>query len=88
MSFFAHLLRCADTTYHAGHTDCLDSRIAQHESGECGGYTATLRPVALATEQHIKGWSRAKKEALIARDWKRIQQLAWSTKNPLPEHLR
>jgi predicted GIY-YIG superfamily endonuclease len=46
------------------------------------------REEALAAEQQIKGWSRAKKEALIAGDWVRIQQLAWGTKNPLPEHLK
>jgi len=35
----------------------------------------------LATERQIKGWSRAKKEALIQRDWARLSILArkdWS----------
>jgi predicted GIY-YIG superfamily endonuclease len=89
MNFFAYLLHCADASYYAGHTDNLVLRLAQHETGECGGYTATRLPVklawsqefatreeALAAEQQIKGWSRAKKEALIAGDWHRIQQLA------------
>ena len=101
MSFAAYLLRCADGSYYVGHTDDLPHRLGQHETGECGGYTATRRPVslawsqefatreeALAAERQIKGWSRAKKEALIAGDWKRLQQLAWGTKNPSPEHLR
>jgi predicted GIY-YIG superfamily endonuclease len=101
MSFAAYLLCCADGSYYAGHTDDLGRRIAQHQSGECGGYTAARLPVArvwsqefatreeaLAAELQIKGWSRAKKEALIAGDWVRIQQLAWGTKNPLPEHLK
>jgi predicted GIY-YIG superfamily endonuclease len=89
MNFFAYLLQCSDASYYAGHTDNLGLRLAQHETGECGGYTATRRPVtlvwsqefatreeALAVERQIKGWSRAKKEALMAGDWKRIQQLA------------
>ena len=101
MSFFAYLLCCSDASYYAGHTDDLALRIGQHETGECGGYTATRRPVtlawsqefatreeALAAERQIKGWSRAKKEALIAGDWKRIRQLAWGTDNPLPGHLK
>ncbi len=101
MSFFAYLLRCADGAYYAGHTDELTRRLGQHQSGECGGYTAKRLPVALvwsqeftsreealAAELQIKGWSRAKKEALMAGDWKKIQQLAWGTKNPLPEHLK
>jgi predicted GIY-YIG superfamily endonuclease len=46
------------------------------------------RAEAIASEQQIKGWSRAKKEALIASDWKRMQQLAWGTRNPLPERLK
>jgi len=101
MAFFAYLLRCADASYYAGHTDDLALRVAQHQAGECGGYTATRLPVALvwsqefatreealAAERQIKGWRRAKKEALIAGNWKRIQQLSWGTRNPLPEHLK
>ena len=89
MAFFAYLLRCADVSYYAGHTDNFDLRVAQHASGACGGYTATRLPVtlmwsqefatreeALAAERQIKGWSRAKKEALIAGDFGRLSALA------------
>ena len=89
MSFAAYLLRCADGSYYASHTDDLTRRFGQHQSGECSGYTATRLPVdlvwsqefvtreeALAAEQQIKGWSRAKKEALISGDWGRVSALA------------
>ena len=89
MSFMAYLLRCADGSYYAGHTDDLTHRLGQHQSGECGGYTAKRLPVslawsqefvtreeALAAELQIKGWSRAKKEALMAGDWCRVSVLA------------
>lgn len=89
MSFHAYLLRCRDGTYYAGHTDDLELRIAQHQSGALGGYTATRLPVTLvwsdqfatrdeafATERKLKGWSRAKKEALIAGDWERLRVLS------------
>ena len=89
MSFFAYLLLCADGSYYAGHTDNLTHRLGQHQSGECGGYTAKRLPVslawsqefvtreeALAAELQIKGWSRAKKEALMAGDWGRVSVLA------------
>src|SRR5690606_2238959 len=69
--------------------DDLDLRMAQHQTGALGGYTAARRPVALvwsesfqtrddayAVECKLKGWSRAKKEALIAGDWERIRHLA------------
>lgn len=100
MGFWVYLLRCGDGSYYAGHTDDLAARMAQHETGALGGYTATRKPVklvwnqevstreeALAAELRIKGWSRAKKEALIEGDWSEIQRLAWGTKNPLPPHL-
>jgi predicted GIY-YIG superfamily endonuclease len=95
------MLRCADESFYVGHTDHLERRIGMHDAGECGGYTATRRPVvlvwsqehstredALAAERQIKGWSRAKKQALIRGDWLEIQRLAWGRKNALPERLR
>lgn len=101
MSFWTYVLRCADDSFYVGHTDSLQSRIAKHGSGEYPGYTRTRRPLvlvysqefetrdeALRAERQIKGWSRAKKQALIRGDWKRIQQLAWGLRNPLPERLR
>jgi predicted GIY-YIG superfamily endonuclease len=89
MEFHAYLLRCNDGSYYAGHTDDLEVRLAQHSSGALGGYTARRLPVVLAwseafptrdeafaAERRIKGWSRAKKEALMAGDWNGISLLA------------
>ena len=89
MTFHTYMLRCSDGSYYAGLTDNLDARIAQHQSGALPGYTHDRRPVALvwseafperdqafAVEQQIKGWSRAKKEALIGGDWNAVQALA------------
>ncbi|HUE78474.1 MAG TPA: GIY-YIG nuclease family protein [Sphingomicrobium sp.] len=89
MQFWVYLLRCSDGSYYAGHTDNLEGRIWQHEQGLCCDWTARRRPVvlvwceavptreeALAFERRIKGWVRAKKEALIAGDWDRVSWLA------------
>ena len=89
MSLSTYLLRCNDGSYYAGHTDNLELRIAQHHDGTFGGYTAKRRPVMLVwsdmfmtrddafwTERKLKGWSRAKKEALIAGNWELISKLA------------
>ena len=89
LPFFAYMLRCADQTYYVGHSDELERRIAEHGFGQIPGYTATRLPVelvwsetfpsrieALSAERQIKGWSRAKKEALIGGDWAAVQRLA------------
>ncbi len=89
MAFYAYLLRCSDGSYYAGHTDDLEYRLAQHQDGALGGYTSKRRPVTLVwcdtfterdqafwAERKLKGWSRAKKEALIAGDWDLIRELA------------
>lgn len=87
----AYLLRCNDGSYYAGHTNDLELRVAQHQSGAFGGYTAQRLPIspvwseafqtrddAFQVERKLKGWSRAKKEALIAGDWNLISALARS----------
>ncbi|MGE8142978.1 GIY-YIG nuclease family protein [Novosphingobium sp. NPDC080210] len=89
MAFSVYLLRCNDGSYYVGHTEDLEFRLAQHQAGTLGGYTAKRRPVTLAwcdtfaerdqafwVERKLKGWGRAKKEALIAGDWELIQALA------------
>ena len=89
MAFWVYILRCRDGAYYVGHTDDLDQRVAQHQSGEVGGYTAKRLPVelvysqdfstrdeAFAAERQLKGWSRAKKEALIRGDWPELRRLA------------
>jgi tRNA/rRNA methyltransferase len=89
MTFHAYVLRCADNSYYTGHTDDLDRRIAEHESGVIAGYTHNRRPItlmwsenfstreeALAAELQIKNWSRAKKEALFKGDWQALCQAA------------
>ena len=48
----------------------------------------STREEALTAERQLKGWNRAKKKALLAGDWKKIQQLAWGTRNPVPAHLQ
>jgi predicted GIY-YIG superfamily endonuclease len=89
LAFYAYMLRCSDGTYYTGHTEDMEVRLAQHQRGTFPGYTHDRRPVALvwcqdfperdearAAEHRIKGWSRAKKEALIARDWTLMSLLA------------
>jgi len=63
--------------------------LASHQAGEIAGYTQSRLPIrlvfsqdftnrleALAAEQQIKGWSRAKKEAMMQGDWSKVSALA------------
>ena len=91
MGIFVYMLKCVDNSYYVGSAtgDDLAIRIDQHNAGSLGGYTSSRRPVLLvwseyfdrvtdgiAVERQIKGWSRAKKEALIEGDWASIRRLA------------
>jgi tRNA/rRNA methyltransferase len=89
MTFWAYILHCSDKNFCVGHTDNLEGRIGQHDQGQIPGYTHKRRPVelvwsqdfpsryeALAAERQIKGWSRAKKQALIAGDWEQVSVLS------------
>ncbi len=99
MGAFVYILRCADASYYVGTTrTTLDHRVAEHNDGTLGGYTKRRRPVALvfaqefdriteaiAAERQLKGWSRAKKEALIAGDMRKLRLLSRNrTQYPRP----
>ena len=86
MAFHVYILLCADQAYYVGHTDDVDQRMAQHGDGIGSKYTSDRRPLSLLwtmncpsresafmAERQIKGWSWAKKEALMRGD---IDQLA------------
>ena len=87
---FVYILECADGSYYCGTArDGLERRLGEHNAGHYGGYTATRRPVklvysewfaritdAIAAERQIKGWSRAKKQALIRGDFEALRELA------------
>ncbi|URW76630.1 GIY-YIG nuclease family protein [Sphingomonas donggukensis] len=89
MAFWAYMLRCSDGRYYTGHTDNLDRRIGEHQTGGYCDYTSRRLPVelvgnesfpsrieALEAERIVGGWSRAKKEALIRSDWRAVSFFA------------
>ena len=93
LTAYVYILRCADGSYYVGTgQQGLERRLAEHQQGVAAGYTAWRRPVALvyaqefkaitdalAAERKLKGWSRAKKEALIRGDFKALPGLSRST---------
>ena len=91
MSASIYMLRCADGSYYVGSTAAEDRerRLLERQSGAYRGYTVSRRPVELvwaedyeliidahSAERQLKGWSRAKKDALVRGDWALVQLLA------------
>lgn len=89
---FVYMLQCADKSYYVGsyRGDRLEWRIEEHNAGKFpDSYTYFRRPVqlvwsecftnavdAVAFERRLKGWNRAKKEALIRGDGAALKTLS------------
>ncbi|MFH1120247.1 MAG: GIY-YIG nuclease family protein [Bacteroidota bacterium] len=87
---YVYILKCSDQSYYSGVTNDVERRLKEHNDGinpKC--YTFSRRPVelvyfeyftdfnqAIAFEKKIKGWTRAKKQALIAEDWDKLKKLS------------
>ena len=74
---------------YTGHADNLEARLAAHNDARFRGYTFNRRPIRLVfqqefatrdeafrAEREIKGWSRAKKQALVRSDWGELRRLS------------
>ena len=85
---YVYILRCADNSLYIGETADLEFRLLKHNDGSACKFTARRRPVtlmpseahatqasALKRERQLKGWTRAKKEALIAGDLALLKRL-------------
>lgn len=86
-----YMLECSDGSFYTGTTRTdVEARVGQHNAGmHPQAYTFNRRPVklvfsehfpnitdAIAVERQVKGWSRRKKQALIARRWGDLPMLA------------
>ena len=99
MGAWLYILRCDEGSYYTGTTrNELEQRLAEHQSGHFPGFTAKRRPVtliyseyfdqitdAIASERKVKGWSRAKKEALMAHDFQKLSELS-QRRTPVRPH--
>ena len=87
--WYVYILECADDSFYTVMSSDPLARLTEHNPGlEPSAYTFTRGPVrlvcvegfperqaALDNEHQIKGWSRAKKAALIRGDWERVQTI-------------
>ena len=98
MSAYMYILGCSDGTTYVGSTRSLEKRVWEHNNGQGAEYTRRRCPVTLlyfeqyddvgtafAREKQVQGWSRAKRNALIAGDFGEISREArgrnWSTES-------
>ena len=78
---YMYILECADGSYYTGSTWDLERRLWEHQNGLGAVHTVKRRPVTLVyceqcdrmddafyREKQIQGWSRKKKQALMAGD--------------------
>ena len=89
-AYYVYIILCSDESYYTGLTDDLMRRFEEHTSGfyeTC--YTFKRRPLVLKyyetipflkdavdREIQIKGWSKAKKKALIEGNFHKLQLLS------------
>jgi putative endonuclease len=84
-----YILECADGSYYTGSTWNLEKRLWEHQNGQGANHTAKHLPIKLVyceegdsieaayqREKQIQGWSRKKKQALIAGDDNALHKLA------------
>ena len=89
MKGYMYILKCANGSYYTGSTIDLERRLEQHKNGEGANFTRKHLPVELVyveefskiedafyREKQIQGWSRKKKEALIAGNFDKLHELA------------
>jgi putative endonuclease len=89
------MLHCRGGYLYVGHTDNLNRRMDQHERSFVPRFVGDHWPAklvwaaefptryeAIVIERRLKGWSRAKKLALIRDDWDAISKLAKKKDSP------
>ena len=97
---WVYILECSDGSYYTGCTTNINKRISEHNLGIYDSYTSMRRPVkllwsqvfpeirfAIEAERMIKGWTRAKKKALMKGDFDLLHELSMSSKKKKKLHL-
>jgi putative endonuclease len=84
-TYCVYILSCTDDSLYTGMTLDLDRRLSEHRAGRGARWTRRHQPVKLVfslnglsyraaceVERYIKSLTRARKEALVARDPKML----------------
>ena len=87
---YVYILECSDGSFYTGVTNNVGRRFIEHSTGyNEDSYTYKRRPLklvyckefdrpmkAIRYEKQLKGWSKAKKTALINSDFDNLHELA------------
>jgi putative endonuclease len=89
--YYVYILRCKGGSYYVGSTQDVPKRVAIHNGGKGPKFTAARLPVvvvrqesyatleeAVERERQLKGWSHAKKHALVTGDREQLKALSKS----------
>ena len=93
-TYIVYIVECKDGSYYIVICNDLERGLWEHNTGQnINSYTYTRRPVelkyletftdvtqAIAREKQLKGWSRKKKQALIAENYEKLKEFARSKK--------
>lgn len=86
--FYLYILKNTDDKIYIGHTNNLERRIQYHKNGNGAKFVKAFgefnlvydeeferRSDAMKREKQLKGWTRAKKEALISGNTNLLKKL-------------
>ena len=89
MKGWMYILECSDGSFYTGSTIDLLKRFDEHQAGVGANHTSKRLPVRLIyfeefdridlafyREKQIQGWSRAKKLALMQKNFNQLHELA------------
>jgi putative endonuclease len=92
-----YIVECTDGSFYTGSTIDLERRLWEHNEGLGANYTRKKRPVRLVfaeesdsveaafrREKQVQGWSRAKKLAVIARNFEALPELSKAYERRFP----
>jgi putative endonuclease len=88
--YYVYILKCSYNSYYTGVTNDIERRLNEHNFGlNKESYTYNKKPLelvfctefndvnqAILFEKQVKGWSRKKKEAIIADNWEDLKKLS------------
>ena len=75
MAWYVYMLRCGDGSLYTGCTDCVERRLAVHQSGKGAKYTRSRLPVSLVYQEEAADRSAALRREAVIKKLRRQEKL-------------